>query len=577
MGKSNAARRTRLNVDKARPKAAADTSTEVVNSEAASTAAAAASTAEKAKQELKGEGTGRRGKRVEAQTQTQAGEQGTETATAPATEAEKVNALVARLRTAQLAGQVTQNPYAVRDELYNIIDNYPNAQKSILLKAASVVDPEATAKGDYNFLTGEAEAVGGEGGATPPPSAVADSGTQTNLQDGVVTSSDNSLPPVTDAQGELTAEEITARLQGMVGEATGPKIAVTSTKFPSYGDDATPLPRRAVPPTAEQAAANVAGEAAAADMDADRSAEIARLNAALDAGTATMDNYRRLETLTANAGDLDETDLQQIIGPIELDESVVTPPPLFQPRAPVPTEAQLGPRTEPAVPFPMGPISFTAGDSVPSQPLDLSGLTRDSNVEFIAPEYREGAEPIDVNAFQKALGGTLLSAGDGSVRSFEGKTPSTDGMTRSTPVEQFAVSSFAPFNAPFQSTSSTSNITFDRNAPRAAGTPVAKPAPQEAPQVPTTSIRKLIQAIRNNPLEATGLGAIAIGGPIGIGLARAGQQPPDEAQPVVNLSDEERELISQDPAKAIENLRKRNAARNTGAGGLMTNVQEDRP
>jgi hypothetical protein len=534
----------------------------------------AAAAQDKAKQELKGEGTGRRGKRTRPQTPPPAETTTTAPAKTAADATQELDVLIGHLRKAQLAGQVTQNPYAVRDAIYDLKDKFPEINDSVLFSAATTVDPQETARGGYDFLKGEAEAVAAEGGdppPPPPPSAVADSGTQTNLQDGVVTSSDESLPPVTDEQGQLTGEQVAERLSGMLGDAVAPaKIAVTSTKFPAYADMATPLPRRAAQPTPEQAAANVVAEAAAADMDADQSAEIARLNAALDDGTASVQDYQRLQQLMGEGGDLDESDLQRIIGDIELDESVVEPPPPFQPAPePVPPEAQLGPRTEPAVPYPMESISVSPGDAVPSQPVDLSGLTNPTGLQNYRVQANlmgqpEGAEPVDVQAYLQALLTDKNLIADKSLQAdprfgqdqmFEPVVPDMSGVQRGQRIDSYTVGSGMGYDTPTVARSTTR--TDVSNAPR----------------VPTSSIRKLIDAANKNRVLTGGLGAMGV-----LGAAQAyniaTRKPPEEAQPVVNLDQEEEGLT---PEEFAVKVRQRNQARKSGAGGLMTNVMEDRP
>lgn len=524
----------------------AQPATGAAKAEGASAAKAAAAAA---KAELKGTGTGKRGRRVTATTEAQAGEATTQQPAAQPANAQ--SALISLLTKAKDAGDTMNDPNYLKEQISKYQVLYPDMGADEFLAALTKVDPTGVNQGAYNYLQPEAEAVGGEGGDAPPPpppSAVADSGTQTNLQEGVVTSSDESLPPVTDEQGELTGEQIAARLQGMVGDATtNAPVAVTSTKFGPYGGTPPVMPRRAVQPTAEQAAANVAGEAAAADAEA------------------------------AAADRLTEDDLRQIVGDIELDESVVVPPPPYQPDMPVPPEAQLGPRTEPAVPYTMQPIDVANSLPLARQPLDLSGLTQPADVQSNLMGMPEGSEPVDVQAYLKALltDKNIADQPIGSARMFNPVTANLDGLTRSTPMEQFAVGAFQPSNAQFKGTSPSSTIVFDSRTPRSSGSAEVAPAPQEPPRVPVSSIRRLIEAARANPTNT----AIIAGGAAGAGLLglAANQKPPEPAQPVVNLSDEERELISRDPAAAIENMRKRNAARNTGAGGLMTNVMEDRP
>ena len=543
--------------------------TGAANAEGAAQSAAAAEAQAKKEMQAEGttEGTRRRGKRTTPKPKP-------EEATGQQPPPNAQSALISLLTKAKNAGDTMDDPNYLKEQISKYQVLYPDMGADEFLAALTKVDPTGVNQGAYNYLKPEGEAVAAEGGNPPPPppaSAVADSGTQTNLQDGVVTSSDDSLDPVTDEQGELTSEEVAARLGGMLGDATAPtKIAVTSTKFPSYGDDATPLPRRAAQPTPEQAAANVAGEAAAADAaapDADTAAEIARLSAALDAGTATLDDYRRLETLTGNGDDLNESDLQQIVGDIELDESVVDPPAPFQPNMPVPPEAQLGPRTEPALPYPMDSINVGSSLPMPAQPIDLSGLTnplQSYRVETNLMGMPEGSEPVDVQAYLKALLTDKNLIADSSLqadprfgqdRNFEPVVPDMSGVQRGQPIDRYTVGRGMNYDTPTVAQSTTrTDVT-------------------STPRVPTSSIRKLIDAANKNRVVAGGLGAMGLlGGMQAYNIAT--RQPPEEAQPVVNLAPEDQGLTPDEFALRVQQRRK---ARQQGAGGLMTNVMEDRP
>ena len=542
MAKTTAARK-KLDLTGAQP---AKPATGAASGEAASTSEAAASTAAKAKEELQPYSTAQvRGKRVRGRTPPADKPDRQRSAAQPAN---AQSALISLLTKAKDAGDTMDDPNYLKEQISKYQVQYPDLGPDEFLAALTKVDPTGVNQGAYNYLQTEAEAVGGAGGNPPPPpaSAVADAGTQTNLQEGVVTSSDDSLDPVTDEQGELTPEEITARLQGMVGEATtNSPVAVTSTRFPAYGGDPTMIPRR---PTPEQAAANVAGEAAAADADA------------------------------AAADELTEDDLQQIIGPagpLELDESVVEPPRPFQPAPePTPPEAQLGDRREPAVPYTMLPLDVSGGDPLLRQPLDLSGLTNPASVETNLRGMPEGSEPVDIQAYLQALllDKNLKADPVGTSRMFEGVTPNRENLTRSTPLETFAVGAFQSPSAQFKPMSSSTSISFDPRAERAPFTPIPE-AQTNPPQVPVSSIRKLIDAANKNRVLTGGIGAMGLlGGVQAYNIAN--QKPQEEAPPVVNI---DQGFEGLDPEEFLREKQRRNRERQAGAGGLMTNVTEDRP